>query len=85
MKHILLHITNQDTIIGTLFTPIYPQGKGVTAIKMNRAIKYIVKMLDLDKKVYFQIQAGNHSLKAGGAMAKHLNQVDHNTIKKMGR
>ena len=42
-------------------------------------------MLDLDKKVYFQIQAGNHSLKAGGAMAKHLNQVDHNTIKKMGR
>ena len=28
---------------------------------------------------------GNHSLKAGGAMARHLNQVDHNTIKKMGR
>ena len=80
-----MHTTNQDTIIGTLFTPTYPQGKGVTAAKMNRAIKYIVKMLDLDKKGLLPEHVGNHSLKAGGAMARYLNQVDHNTIKKMGR
>ena len=85
MKHILLHTTNQDTIIGTLFTPTYPQGKGVTAAKMNRAIKYTIKMLDLDKKGLLPEHVGNHSLRAGGAMARHLNKVDHKTIKKMGR
>ena len=85
MKHILLHTTNQDTIIGTFFTPTYPQGKSVTAAKMNKAIKYAVKILDFNKKGLLPEHVGSHSLRAGGAMAMHLNKVDHNTIKKMGR
>ena len=52
---------------------------------MNRAIKYTIKMLDLDKKGLLPEHVGNHSLRAGGAMARHLNKVDHKTIKKMGR
>ena len=52
---------------------------------MNKAIKYTVKMLDLDKKGLLPEHVGSHSLRAGGAMAMHLNKVDHNTIKKMGR
>lgn len=85
MKHILAHTTNQDTIIGTFFTPTYPQGKSVTAAKMNKAVKYAVKFLNLDKKGLLSDQVGSHSLRAGGAMAMHLNKVDHNTIKKMSR
>ena len=85
MKHILLHTTNQDTIIGTFFTSTYPQGKSVTAAKMNKAVKYAVKFLNLDKKGLLPEHVGSHSLRAGGAMAMHLNKVDHNTIKKMGR
>ena len=85
VKHILLHTTNQDTIIGTFFTPTDPQGKSITASKMNKAVKYAVKFLNLDKKGLFPEHVGSHSLRAGGAMAMHLNKVDHNTIKKMGR
>ena len=85
VKHILLHTTNQDTIIGTIFTPTNPQGKSVTASKMNKAVKHAVKFLDLNKKRLHPEQVGSHSLQAGGAMAMHLNKVDHNTIKKMGR
>ena len=85
MKHILLHTTNQDTIIGKFFTTTDPQGKSVIASKMNKAVKYAVKILNLDKKGLLPDQVGSHSLRAGGAMAMHLNKVDHNTIKKMGR
>ena len=84
MKHILLHKNNQDTIIGTFFTPTYPQGKGVTAAKMNKT-KNTVQMLDLDKKGLLPEHVGSHSLRTGGAMAMYLNKVDQNTIKKMGR
>lgn len=47
VKHILLYTTNQDAIIGTFFTPTYPQGTGVTTAKINKAIKNTVKMLNL--------------------------------------
>ena len=85
VKHILAHTTNQDTIIGTFFTPTDPEGKSITASKMNKAVKYAVTFLNLDKKGLVPDQVGSHSLRAGGAMAMHLNKVDHNTIKKMGR
>ena len=80
-----MHTINQDTIIETFFTPTYPQGKSVTAAKMNKAIKYAVKFLDLNKKGLLPEHVGSHSLRAGGATAMYLNKVDHNTIKKMGR
>ena len=85
VKHILANTNNQDTIIGTYFTPTDPQGKSVTAAKMNKAVKYAVKALDLNKNGLLPEHVGSHSLRAGGAMAMHLNKVDHNTIKKMGR
>ena len=50
VKHMLEHTTNQDTIIGTFFTPTDPEGKSITASKMKNAVKYAVKFLNLDKK-----------------------------------
>ena len=47
VEHILVHTKNQNTIIGTFFTTTYPQGKGVTAAKINKAIKSIVKNIKL--------------------------------------
>ena len=85
LKHILLHTNSQDTIIGTFFTPTCPQGKGVTASKINNTIKRTVKTLNLNKQELLPEHVGSHSLQAGGAIAMHLNKVDHNIIKKMGR
>ena len=42
-------------------------------------------MLNLNKQGLLPKHVGSHSLRAGGAMTMHLNKVDHNTIKKMGR
>ena len=66
VKHILLHTTNQDTIIGTFFTPTYPQGTGVTVAKINKTIKNTVKMLNLNKQGLLPEHVGSHSLRAGG-------------------
>jgi len=41
--------------------------------------------LNLNQQGLLPQHVGSHSLRAGGAMAMHLNKVDHNTIKKMGR
>ena len=60
-------------------------GKQVTAAQMNKAVKQTVKDLNLEVNGLRQPHVRSHSLRAEGAMAMHLNGIDPNTIKKMGR
>ena len=52
---------------------------------INTAIKDAVVKLKLHQQGIKREFVGSHSLRAGGAMAMHLNGVSDNTIKKMGR
>ena len=85
VKHIQAHTTNTDEIIGTYFANKSAPGKQVTPDQMNKAVKRAVTDLRLDINGLHATHVGSHSLRAGGAMAMHLNGIDPNTIKKMGR
>jgi hypothetical protein len=52
---------------------------------MNTMIKSAVRSLHLDKKGFPPEAVSSHSLRAGGAMAMHLNHIDRDTIRKQGR
>ena len=84
VKHITNHTRNPQTMIGTYFTK-----KGilrhVSGRNINDAIKQSVSELQLDKVGLPPEAVSSHSLRSGGAMAMHLNNVSDNTIKKMGR
>jgi hypothetical protein len=83
--HIRLHTTNTQTLIGTYFSPSKPHGWIVTATDINTTLKNAVTSLGLAR---FNIAPGDissHSLRAGGAMALHLNGVPDRTIQILGR
>ena len=48
-------------------------------------IKNAVRALRLDEKGFPPEAVSSHSLRAGGAMAMHLNNIDWDTIQKQGR
>jgi hypothetical protein len=48
-------------------------------------VKSAVRSLGLDKKGFPPEAVSSHSLRAGGAMAMHLNHIDRDTIRKQGR
>ena len=52
---------------------------------INGAIKAAVDRLDLKKHGFQVSQISSHSLRAGGEMALHLNNIPTHTIRKMGR
>jgi hypothetical protein len=52
---------------------------------MNTLIKSAVSLLGLDKKGFPPASVSSHSLRAGGAMAMHLNGIDRDKIRKQGR
>ncbi|MCK7490473.1 MAG: hypothetical protein MZW92_00725 [Comamonadaceae bacterium] len=52
---------------------------------MNKLIKKAVVLLGLDKKGFPPESVSSHSLRAGGAMAMHLNNIDRDKIRKQGR
>ena len=81
-KHIIQHTKNQDINIGTYFTWSNPNGKCITAVTMNKAVKKSVQALKFDKQGLLKQHIASNSLVSGGAMAMHLNNIDHNTIKK---
>ena len=72
-----------DTIIGTYFTKT--KQRCVSAAMINTAIKHAVINLHLENQGLHPHFVSSHSLRAGGAMAMHLNGISDNTIKKMGR
>ena len=49
------------------------------------AVKQSTGYLGLEQHRLHKSHVGSHSLRAGGAMAMHLNGISDNTIKKMGR
>jgi hypothetical protein len=51
---------------------------------INTIIKSAVHALQLDKKGFPPESVSSHSLRAGGAMAMHLNDIDRDKIWKQG-
>ena len=83
IKHILFHTSNVNTIISTHFSR--PKGQVLRGTDINAAIKAAVIQLGLPKYGFNPDQISSHSLRAGGAMALHLNHQSSATIRKMGR
>jgi integrase len=73
-----------DQILSTFFSRSN-QVKHVSAEFINRQIKLAVKATGLDRRGFPLASVSSHSLRAGGAMAMHLNGVSSDTIRKMGR
>jgi hypothetical protein len=51
---------------------------------INKLVKASVVVLGLDKKGFPPTVVSSHLLRAGGAMAMHLNNIDRNKIRKQG-
>jgi hypothetical protein len=85
IKHITAHTSNPNTIISTYFESPTKSGKVMRATEINSALKAAVLRLDMKKHGFEAAQISSHSLRAGGAMALHLNKVPTHTIRKMGR
>ena len=85
VKHIQQHSNNPNTILGSYFPSNTNKERTLLASDMNTAIKSAISQLGLPKYGLQPDHVGSHSLRAGGAMAMHLNGIPHNVIKKMGR
>jgi hypothetical protein len=55
------------------------------ATDINSALKAAVTRLEMKKHGFQVAQISSHSLRAGGAMALHFNNIPTHTIRKMGR
>jgi hypothetical protein len=60
-------------------------GKLMRGSDINCAFKAAVTKLDMKQNGFQVAQITSHSLRAGGAMALHLNNVPTHTIRKIGR
>ena len=78
--HLQSHTSDPSTCICTYFASRAHKGRIVGPTEINTAVKQAVTDLGLARN-----GLGSHSLHAGGAMAMHLNNISHDTIKKMGR
>ena len=65
--------------------PLYTTWQQVTANDISKAIKLAAGAIGLFNLGYEPEDVSSHSLRAGGAMAMHINDVDVVTIRKMGR
>jgi hypothetical protein len=85
VHHIL---TNNGTAATSIFAYTHPLKVGwqsITSHHINTTLKQAAGDIGLYKLGYTPNDVSSHSLRAGGAMAMHLNGVDANTIRKMGR
>jgi Phage integrase family len=85
IHHIRTYSIDSNVMIGTYFTPTQPTGRHVTSADINTLLKSTVKALGLQRYNICPSNISSHSLRAGGAMALHLNGVPTHTIQKMGR
>ena len=84
VAHIMRHTTETQTPISAFYsTPAKQQHIGAGHI--NQFVKESVKSLGLHHCGYNARAVSSHSLRAGGAMAMHLNNINRDTIKKFGR
>jgi hypothetical protein len=84
LHHISSNTSSKHTIISTYFTQ-HKAGKVLRATDINSAIKAAVIQLNLRQYGFHPDQISSHSLRAGGAMALHLNHQSSATIRLMGR
>jgi hypothetical protein len=71
--------TDQN-IISTYFSPITKSARPLQLSDINKLIKKAIILLGLDKKGFPPDSVSSHSLRAGGAMTMHLNNIDRNKI-----
>lgn len=83
IKHILDHDKNPNVMIGTVYTANGPNG--IQAREITSAVRTGIRLLGLTLQGISEADGSSHSLRAGGAMAMHLNGASDNSIKKMGR
>jgi hypothetical protein len=72
-------------ILSTFFEKNSGTVKRVDAAYINRQLKQAVSATGLDRKGFRPENISSHSLRAGGAMAMHLNDISAHQIRKMGR
>jgi hypothetical protein len=82
IKHITTHTLDSNTIISTYFDSAICPGKLMRATDINSTLKAAVTRLDIKKHRFQVAQISSHSLRAGGAMALHLNNIPTHTIRK---
>ena len=84
ITYIKSHTSDTTKVISTYFTN-KSTGFIPPASAINTAVKTAVTELHLHQHGLHNHHVGSHSLRAGGAMAMHLNGINPLTIKKMGR
>jgi hypothetical protein len=72
-------------IISTYLSPGAKGPRPLQAGDINTMVKTASRALHLDKQGFPPEAVSSHSLRAGGAMAMHLNGIDRDTIRKQGR
>jgi hypothetical protein len=73
-------------IIRTYYSDLMKQTCSLQAGDINTLIKMTVCLLGLNKKSFPPVSISSHSLRAGGAMAMHLNKsINHDKICKQWR
>jgi Phage integrase family len=83
--HIRQYSISPTVMIRTYFTPQQPKGWHITASDINNMLKTTVTSMGLQRFNILPTGVSSHSLRAGGAMALHLNGVPTRTIQIMGR
>jgi len=76
---------NEEDIISTYYSPRTRSARPLQGGDINKMIKTAVSLLGLDKKGFPPEAVSSHSLRAGGAMAMHLNNIDRDKIRQQGR
>lgn len=85
IHHILSNQGTPSTPIYYYKHPLYAAWRQVRPDNITCAIKIAAGAVGLYNLGYDEDDVSSHSLRAGGAMAMHLNKVDPITIRKMGR
>jgi hypothetical protein len=85
VHHILSHHGTFDTAIYNYSHPLYTDWCTISSQHINHTLKQAGASIGLYKLGYTEGDVSSHSLRAGGAMAMHLNNIDPSTIQKMGR
>jgi Phage integrase family len=85
ITHIRQYNISPTVMIGTYFTPQQPKGWHITVSDINNMLKTTVTSMGSQRFNILSTDVSSHSLRAGGAMALHLNGVPTRIIQIMGR
>ena len=85
VQHILQHTSDITTPISAYWKKPTSNSKHIMASNISAFVKDCIDILGLTKHGFHRNNVSSHSLRAGGAMAMHLANIDHAIIKKFGR